>query len=171
MERESVVLIADDDENDVFLMKRAFEKANVSVPVMVVRNGEEAIGYLSGKGKYGNRKVYPLPMLMLLDLKMPMVDGFEVLAWCREQGHERSIPIVVMSSSNYDSDIARAMVLGATAYRVKPADFQYLVAVAKELRDIWLKRGSPTRDLAGLANFTRTGQCPSGSACYPRGAT
>src|SRR5215475_14082938 len=107
MERESVVLIVDDDENDVLLMQRAFEKARVFAKVMVVRNGQEAIGYLSGEGVYSDRRLYPSPTLMLLDLKMPLVDGFEVLAWCREQGYERSMPIVVMSSSNHDSDIAR----------------------------------------------------------------
>jgi CheY-like chemotaxis protein len=138
MDREPVVLIADDDENDVWLMECAFEKASVFVQVMVVGNGKEAIGYLSGEGDYGNRKVYPLPRLMLLDLKMPMVDGFDVLAWCRKQGNERSMPIVVLSNSNYEGDIARAMALGASAYRTKPSDFEDLVAVAKEVRDKWL---------------------------------
>jgi CheY-like chemotaxis protein len=133
MEREAVVLIVDDDENDVLLMERALKKDSIFAQVMAVRDGQEAIGYLSGEGKYGDRKLYPLPNLMLLDLKMPIMDGFEVLAWCREQGHGRSMPIVVMSSSNHDSDMARAMALGATAYKVKQCNFQYLVSVAKDL--------------------------------------
>jgi CheY-like chemotaxis protein len=133
MERESVVLIVDDDENDLLLMQRALAKASIFGQVMVVRAGEEAIDYLSGEGKYGDRKLYPLPSLMLLDLKMPMVDGFDVLAWCRERGHGRSLPIVVMSSSNHDSDIARAMALGATSFRTKPNDFQQLVAIARDV--------------------------------------
>jgi CheY-like chemotaxis protein len=146
MERESVVLIVDDDENDVLLMERALKKASIFAQVMVARDGQEAIGYLSGEGKYGDRKVYPMPNLMLLDLKMPIVDGFEVLAWCREQGREWTMPIVVTSSSNHEGDIARAMALGATAYKVKSCNFQYLVAVAKDL------------------GLSQTGSCADGAA-------
>jgi len=133
----SVILIADDDESDVFLLERAFQKANVGVRVMVVPNGEEAIGYLSGEGKYRDRNEYRWPVLMLLDLKMPMVSGFEVLTWWREHGKKRNLPIIIMSTSNHEADIKRAMALGAVAYRVKPSDFEYLVAVAEELRE-WL---------------------------------
>jgi len=133
-----VVLIADDDEDDVFLLEHAFRKANIAARLMVVPNGEEAIGYLSGEGKYGDRNTYPWPALMLLDLKMPKVDGFEVLTWWREQGKERKLAIVVMSTSNHEVDIKRAMALGAAAYRVKPSDFEYLLAVAEEVRDNWL---------------------------------
>jgi two-component system response regulator len=84
--------------------------------------------------------VHPWPALMLLDLKMPLVDGFEVLSWWREHGQGRGLPIIVMSSSGLELDIGRAMALGATAYRVKSSDFEYLVAVARELRDKWLKQ-------------------------------
>jgi len=138
MRTQPLILVADDDEDDVFLLERAFEKASVFVRVIVVPNGEEAIGYLSGEGKYSDRKEYPWPVLMLLDLKMPMVDGFDVLNWWRERGRERDLPIVVMSTSNHEADVKRAMDLGAAAYRVKPSEFERLLAVASELRDRWL---------------------------------
>jgi CheY-like chemotaxis protein len=138
MANHPVILVAEDDENDVLLLEQAFERASVPCHFEVVRNGQEAVDYLSGEGTYGDRAAHPWPTLMLLDLKMPLLNGFEVLSWWREQDYERDLPIVVMSSSNQESDIEQAMALGATAYRVKPSDFQYLVAVAQELRDRWL---------------------------------
>jgi CheY-like chemotaxis protein len=135
-----VVLVADDDENDLFFLREAFERAKVSCRIETVQNGREAIGYLQGKGEYRDRELHPWPALMLLDLKMPVADGFEVLAWCGKQTWERDLPIVVMSSSNQEGDIQRALALGATAYHAKPGSFDYLVSVARALADRWLTR-------------------------------
>jgi CheY-like chemotaxis protein len=138
-----VILVADDDANDVLLLEHAFQRANVPCQLEVVRDGQEAEDYLSGAGTYGDRRAHPWPALMLLDLKMPKVDGLQVLIWWREHVHERELPIVVMSSSNQESDLKDAMALGAAAYQVKPSDFEYLVAVAQELRDSWLTDARP----------------------------
>jgi CheY-like chemotaxis protein len=133
-----VILIVDDDANDVLFLQRAFERANVSCQLAIVRDGQEAIDYLSGAGRYGDRGKHPWPALVLLDLKMPMMDGFDVLSWWRGAGHKGNLPIIVMSTSALESDIKLAMELGATAYRVKPTDFEYLVVLVQELRDRWL---------------------------------
>jgi CheY-like chemotaxis protein len=139
MKDPSAILIADDDENDVSLLKLAFEEAKISNPIRVVRDGQEAIDYLSRKGIYADSDKHPWPAVMLLDLKMPRLDGFDVLTWWHQHNQGQYLPIIVMSSSNQESDIEAAMALGAAAYRVKPADFDYLVAVARELREHWLK--------------------------------
>jgi len=138
MSDRTVILIADDDNDSVFLLEKAFEKANVLNPRMVVRNGKEAIDYLSGEGVYADREKYPWPALMLLDLKMPALDGFDVLMWWRKRDGAGTLPIVVMSSSNRDEDVAKAMELGVVAYHIKPSDFGYLVEVARELADRWI---------------------------------
>jgi CheY-like chemotaxis protein len=140
MRKVPVILVADDDDNDVLLLERAFQRANVSSRFVVVRDGQEAIDYLSGTGKFADRATYPWPALMLLDLKMPLLDGFDVLTWWREHGPARGLPIVVMSSSNQESDVERATALGAAAYQVKSGDLQFLVAFARDLREKWLKR-------------------------------
>ena len=139
MTPQGTILLAEDDDSDIRLVKFAFEEAQVRNPLRVVRNGQEAIDYLSGEGIYAGRDAYPLPALMLLDLKLPLRDGFEVLAWCQEHKGLHGLRVIVMSSSHDQSDIKMAMALGAVAYRVKPADFGYLVGVARELRDHWLK--------------------------------
>jgi CheY-like chemotaxis protein len=92
---QSVILLVEDLADDVLLIRRAFEKAKVINPIHVVPNGEEAISYLNGSGKYANRAEYPLPDLVLLDLKMPGIDGFEVLRWIRQQPGLSSLRVVV----------------------------------------------------------------------------
>src|SRR5882724_10737681 len=124
------ILVVDDDENDFLFIQQAFETAGISNPIQILRNGYEAIDYLKGEDPYSDRKMFPLPCLMLLDLKMPGCDGFQVLAWIRSQRSLRSFPIVVFSSSNLDRDIKQAMELGAAAYSVKPSSFSYLVTMA-----------------------------------------
>jgi CheY-like chemotaxis protein len=137
------VLLAEDDESDVLLMKRAFKVARLSNPLKVVSNGEEAISYLDAKGSYADRQQWPWPGLLLLDLKMPRKDGWDVLQWLQEPAHRRKLPVVVLSSSNIESDIKRATLLGANAYRVKPLGFNGLVRLAEELRDSWLRPNRP----------------------------
>ena len=148
MSDRSAILIADDDDDALVLLENAFELAQISNPRRIVRNGREAIDYLSGNGIYADREMYPWPALMLLDLKMPASDGFEVLKWWSEHKRLKELPIIVMTSSNQESDIQKAMALGASAYQVKPGSFNYLVEVARELRERWLKKredGRPAR--------------------------
>src|SRR3954451_23276753 len=101
----SVILLVEDRDDDVLLVLRSFAKAKIPNPVQVVRDGEEAMAYLSGAGKYANRTEYPLPELLLLDLKMPKVNGFEVLAWIRQQRGLKTLRVVVLTSSEEMKDV------------------------------------------------------------------
>lgn len=132
------VLIADDDSNDVFFLRRAFEKAGLSHPVLDVPDGEQAIHYLSGSQNYGDRSQFPMPSVLFLDLKMPKVSGFEVLEWLRNQKDFGNLKVVVLSSSGLQSDIQKAKSLGADDYRVKPADIDEMIVMVKEVADKWL---------------------------------
>jgi len=136
--REYVVLLADDDPNDVFLLQRAFQKTNIANPLRVVRDGEEAMAYLSGQDQYADRQRHPLPVLLLLDLKMPRKSGFEVLRWLRQQAGLKRLPVVVLTSSNQSPDINKAFDLGANSYIVKPGGFDSLVEMVKNLNLYWL---------------------------------
>src|SRR6185295_10702187 len=119
------VLLVEDDLNDIFLVKRAFKLARVKNPLQVVTDGQEAVAYLKGDGKYADRDMYPLPKLMVMDIKMPRRSGFEVLDWVKHNsGILKRIPIVIVSSSEDPGDINRAYELGANAYMVKPVDYR-----------------------------------------------
>lgn len=117
---DPVILLAEDDPNDVFFMQRALTKAGINFPLHVVRNGQEAVEYLGGSGKFSDRAEFPLPSLMLLDLKMPFLDGFEVLTWARSQAALRQLPVIVLTSSSEDRDRQKADELNANGYFVKP---------------------------------------------------
>jgi len=137
--KPGLVLLAEDDENDIFLMRRAFLDAGVQIVVIDVPNGEEAIKYLSGRGPYTDRSSYPLPALLLLDLKMPLLNGFELLSWLQRQVNLRTLPAVVLSSSGLDFDIQRAFQLGARDYLVKPQTHDGLVKLVREINSRWLQ--------------------------------
>lgn len=127
---DSIVLLAEDDPNDVFFMQRALSKAAASVPLHVVTNGNEAQEYLAGSGKFSDRTEFPLPSLVLLDLKMPFKDGFEVLEWMRSQPLLKDLPVAVLTSSAEDRDRQRAVELGAKAYFVKPPTRETVAQIA-----------------------------------------
>jgi len=135
---QATVLLAEDDPDDVLLTQIAFEKARLANPLMVVRDGEEAIAYLKGEGIYKNRDKYPLPILVLLDLKMPKLTGFQVLEWLQKQSNLSHIPVAVMTSSDSDPDVNRAYDLGASSYLVKPPDAGTLLALVQRLHAYWL---------------------------------
>jgi CheY-like chemotaxis protein len=132
------ILLAEDDENDIFLMGRAFDRAGIPNPLFVVHNGQEAVDYLSGKGQYAQRDKFPLPALLLLDLKMPWMDGFDVLAWLRTQPQFDALPVVVLTSSKLQADIDKSRDLGVYDYRVKPHVFEDLVRLLDDVRQCWL---------------------------------
>src|SRR5579859_5713968 len=102
-----IILVVEDNPDDVFFLQRALKKAQISNPVQVVVDGQEAIEYLAGTEKYVNRHDFPLPYLVLLDLKLPRFDGFEVLAWMRQQPAVAAIPVVILSSSSEERDRKR----------------------------------------------------------------
>ena len=138
MVETAVILVAEDDENQIVLMRRVFKQARLLNPLQVVRNGEEAIAYLKGEGQYANREEYPLPELLLLDLKMPRKNGFEVLKWVRQQPSLRALRVVVLTSSEEMADVNRAYQLGANSFLVKPADFEQFVSIIQTLQGYWL---------------------------------
>ncbi len=132
------VLLVEDDPNDVILIRRAFEKARILNPFKVVHNGEEAVSYLRGEGRFSDRGEYPLPILIILDLKMPRMSGLEFLQWLSEEPALKRIIVVVLTSSNEAPDINLAYELGANSYLVKPVQFDDLMRIVRELHLYWL---------------------------------
>jgi len=132
------ILLAEDDKNDIFLMRRAFDNAGFLNPLFVVHNGQQAIQFLEGSGDYSARDKYPLPGLLLLDLKMPLMDGFDVLAWLRTQSQFDTLPVVVLTSSKLETDVNKSRELGVYDYRVKPHSFEDLVRLLDDVRKCWL---------------------------------
>jgi CheY-like chemotaxis protein len=134
------ILLAEDDPNDVILFQRAMERASLSAySLQVVRDGEEAISYLSGKSVYADRDRYPLPALVLLDLKMPRKSGLEVLSWLRRQPQLRHLIVVFLTSSNCEDDIRLAYDAGANSYLMKPAEFTEMVEMIRKASVYWLE--------------------------------
>jgi CheY-like chemotaxis protein len=125
------IFLVEDDENDVFLMERALGKAGVVLPMHIATNGREALDYLGGLGKYSDRGTHPLPHCIFLDLKLPFVHGFEVLAWIRSQPALADISVFILTSSPEDRDREKARQLGAKAYLVKPPTPQMLLEALK----------------------------------------
>ena len=136
---EGSILLVEDDPNDVFLIQRAFQKMQLRNRVSVVSDGEEAIDYLSGDGDFSDRTRHPLPMLLLLDLKMPRKSGFDVLSWVRQRPGLKRLVVVVLTSSNQSSDVNRAYDLGANSYLVKPAGFDNLLNLVERLEKFLFK--------------------------------
>jgi len=133
------VLIAEDDPIDVFLLERAFATAAVPASLRFVRDGQEAIDYLEGKDRYADRQANPLPDLMLLDLKMPRLNGFDVLGWVRKQPGLKRLLVTVLTSSDHPEDINRAYDLGANSYLLKPHNSHDLADMMKRVQKYWLE--------------------------------
>lgn len=133
-----MVLLAEDDPDDVLLTQLAFERARLANPLAVVRDGEEAVAYLQGQGDYGDRRHYPFPLLLLLDLKMPKLDGFQVLEWIRDQRFSEHLPVAVMTASDFDPDIQRAYELGADSYLLKPPNASRLLELVQRIHGYWM---------------------------------
>jgi CheY-like chemotaxis protein len=138
MSQTKPILLVDDNEDDVFLTRRALKDAGIDIPVFVVENGQRAIDYLSGTGSYADRAAFPLPGLVLLDLKLPLKSGHEVLAWIRQNPKFDGLIVLVLTSSNNAADVAACYKLRANSYLVKPAGREQLLNVAKALKAFWL---------------------------------
>jgi CheY-like chemotaxis protein len=130
------ILLVEDDENDVVLIQHAFKKAGLKESLKVVRSGDQAIEYMSGEGTYADRERFPLPFLMLLDLKMPGTNGFDVLQWVRASDVKRLL-VVVLTSSNLQADVDRAYELGANSYLVKPVELSQMVHMVQRFEVYW----------------------------------
>ena len=135
------VLLVEDDPITILVCKRTIEIAGFANEVKSVINGQEAIDYLAGQGKYSNRSACPLPDLVLLDLKLPRLNGFEVLRWVRQRPAFCELKVVVLTSSEDIRDINLAYRLGANSFLVKPMDFTDYVALAGLLADNWFNWG------------------------------
>jgi CheY-like chemotaxis protein len=140
---DAPVLLVDDDDDDVLFVRRGFKKAGILNPLRVAHDGDEAVDYLDGTGAFSDRTENPLPILVLLDLKMPKRSGLEVLEWVKQRPGLRRIPIVMLTSSNIDSDIARAYDLGANSYLVKPVSHEGLIELTRTLKVYWLMMNEP----------------------------
>jgi CheY-like chemotaxis protein len=132
------IVVVEDNTDDVTLLRRAFQRAAIANPLHVVGDGEAARHYLAGEEAYGNRIQHPLPALLLLDLKLPRLSGFEVLAWLRAQPGLKRLVTVILTSSPQTADIAQAYDLGANSYLVKPGNPQDLVAMVHTLHLYWI---------------------------------
>jgi len=135
---KGVILLVDDSDADRMLLRRAFKKAGVDNPVVEAAEVDEAKEYLKGTGKYADRERYPLPCLVITDLKMPGADGFELLGWIASQEELRRIPKLVFSDSAEETDRKRARVLGVCEYFVKPAEIAAMAAVVRIIDEEWI---------------------------------
>ena len=139
MNESGHILVAEDDLTDAYFFQRAFNRAGIPVALHFVRDGQEVIDYLQGTGPFADRTAYPLPQLVLLDLNMPRLNGFDVLEWVREQPGFRNLQVVIFSSSDEAKDINRAYGLGANWYLVKPHSMDELTALVGRFKKFWLE--------------------------------
>jgi CheY-like chemotaxis protein len=134
----NVLLHVEDDPNDVLLLQRAFRKANLALNIQAVTDGDKAVAYLSGAEGFSDREKFPMPAIILLDLKMPRKSGLEVLAWIRSEQRLRRLIVIIFTSSKHDEDVNKAYDLGANSYLVKPVGFDMLVDLAKMIHQYWV---------------------------------
>ena len=138
VDNQPVVLVAEDRDEDLFILRRAFEQLGFQTPVQYVHNGEQAIAYLAGEGRFANRVEYPLPNLLLLDLKMPRKNGFEVLQWIQERPELNTLRTVVLTTSDDIFEVNRAYKLGASSFLTKPLNFTEFRDMIQAVHIYWL---------------------------------
>lgn len=138
MKKPAYILLVEDNRMDAELTLDAFREARLENTVCVVSNGQSALDYLFGSGKYADRKTYPLPNLILLDLKLPGIDGFEVLRRIKSTPILKRLPVIILTSSKEDGDRAMSYDSGANSYLVKPVSFSGFLDVVRKIEDYWL---------------------------------
>ena len=139
--KSQIILLVEDNPGDVVIFKKFAQEAGIRNPVPVARTGQEVVDYLAGSGIYADRKQYPLPILVVLDLKLPLRDGFEVLEWMRAQPRLSELDVIALTSSSETRDVSRARELGVLSYLVKPPAVETLQHVAEALRQRQLQPG------------------------------
>ena len=132
------VLHVDDVQDDRFLFQHAAKQAGLALPLLSLESGERALAYMAGEGEYANRNEFPLPCIILLDVKMPGLGGFDVLQRIRQQPQFKDIVIIMFSGSQHDGDIEKAAALGANSFVTKPADCRALTKLVGAIQDYWL---------------------------------
>jgi two-component system response regulator len=140
---DRAILLVEDNPDDEALTLRAFKKHNITNEVVVAHDGAEALEYLFGTGRYAGRDLEVMPQLILLDLKLPKVDGLEVLGQIRADDRTRLLPVVVLTSSTEERDLVESYRLGANSYVRKPVDFTQFVEAARQLGLYWLLMNQP----------------------------
>jgi CheY-like chemotaxis protein len=140
---QPVVLVAEDREDDLFMLRRSFEQVGFETPVQYVRDGEQAIAYLVGKDRFANREEYPSPSVLLLDLKMPRKNGFEVLQWIQTQPHLAELRTIVLTTSEDVFEVNRAYKLGAASFLTKPLNFTEFKDTIVAVHNYWLVINKP----------------------------
>ncbi|PYP93659.1 MAG: two-component system response regulator [Candidatus Angelobacter sp. Gp1-AA117] len=139
MVKTRTILMVEDDPADMRLIQRAFAKAEITAKVIRLTNGDDAVAYLDGQAPYDNRAAYPLPNLLILDLKLPRRNGFEVLQWLRSRRDGiRRMPVIMLTSSRHTVDINRAYDSGVNSYLAKPENTEGLLQVANAIKTYWL---------------------------------
>jgi CheY-like chemotaxis protein len=134
------ILLVEDSEDNVFLVRHAMQKAGVTPPLEVTTSGEQAIEYLAGDNRYSDWHQFPLPSIVLLDLKMPGMSGFDVLKWIRQQPGLNALGVAMLTSSDMPSEIKMAHDLGANIFITKPVELERLIQIMKTLNEHWLKQ-------------------------------
>jgi two-component system response regulator len=137
------ILLVEDNQDDEELTLLALRDAKLANRIDVVRDGEEALEYLFANGRYANRNMQRLPKLILLDIKLPKVDGLEVLARLRADSRTRTVPVVILTSSREEQDIIRGYDLGVNSYIVKPVDFDQFMSAVKQIGYYWMLLNEP----------------------------
>jgi CheY-like chemotaxis protein len=153
------ILLVEDNEDDVFMFRRVLKKALIANPVQVVTDGQQAIDYLSGTDGFSDRAKFPLPFLVFLDLKLPYRDGFEVLAWMRQQRSLNSVVVVILTGSDETRDHQQAYALGARSYLVKPPTPEEVRRLMDSMQSYWNREGTG----GPVFNETRPASFPPGN--------
>jgi two-component system response regulator len=138
MTRSKIILLVEDNQDDIDLTLRAFEKNKLASEIVVARNGEEGLDYLFGTGRHAGRDTSVMPEVVLLDLKLPKLDGLGMLRRVRADPRTRRVPVVVLTSSNEEADIVSSYDLGANSFLRKPVDFSAFLESARQLGAYWL---------------------------------
>jgi CheY-like chemotaxis protein len=139
----AAILLVEDNPSDIDLTIRAFEREHITNDLVVADDGQEALDYLFGTGKYSGRDISQLPALILLDLKLPIISGLEVLRLIRENKLTRRLPVVILTSSKEEQDLAASYDLGVNSYIRKPVDFKQFAEAIKHLGLYWLVMNEP----------------------------
>jgi CheY-like chemotaxis protein len=142
-EKIRTILIAEDSDDDFFLFRRAFSKETSPPRLQRAADGVDAIEYLAGENGYADRRVHPLPDLVVLDLKMPRKDGFEVLEWIRGQAKLQRLPVVILSASIQPDDVERAYSMGVNSFLTKPSSYDFYNDMLRVLREYWFNWNEP----------------------------
>jgi CheY-like chemotaxis protein len=156
------ILLVEDNDDDVFLITRAFKTVGLVTPMVRATDGQDAIDYLSGKGHYADRVKFPMPALVLLDIKMPFISGLEVLRWIRGQPPFAPLPVVMFTTSSQECDVRSAYGSGANAFLVKPARLEECTSIASVIKQFWIDANIvPPPEVAGNLPRPETQPAPN----------